>query len=103
MYFGQLRNSRVVGCLIYIFLNRTRTISPHASPLLNKLLALFLSIGPYLRTARDPDVILLLHMISLKAEAMVAFPVIPRKVCLFLARKKVCSFEPDNVQFTVCT
>jgi hypothetical protein len=69
------------------FLNRTRALSRHASPLLNTVLVLLLSIGLHFRISRDSDVVVLLHLISLKAVAMIAFPVIPRKICLLRGRK----------------
>lgn len=74
-------------CSLPFFLNRTRALSRHASPLLNAVLVLFFSIGLHFRTSRDSDVVVLLHLISLKAVAMVAFPVMPRKICLLRGRK----------------
>jgi hypothetical protein len=73
--------------LLPLFLNRTRALSRHAFPLLNTVLVQFLSIGLHFRTARDSDVVVLMHLISLKAVAMVAFSMIPRKICLLRGRK----------------
>jgi len=73
--------------LLPFFLNRTRAFPRHASPLLNIMLVLFLSIGLHFRTARDSDVVVLLHLISVKAVTMVDFPEIRRKICLLRGRK----------------
>jgi len=83
----QLWKSWVFVCLLPFFLSRTRALSRHASPLLNTVLVLFLSIGLHFRTARESDVVVLLHVISLKVVAMVICPAINRKICLLRERK----------------